>query len=271
MTLERAVIGRLPYVAMGGGAPMLFVGGLYPRAGVEAFSDWSMTSSSLLRPFAEHRRVLYVNRRTGLPRGMSMAEMAAEHADAIRALGGGPVDVAGVSTGGSIAQQLAADHPDVVDRLVLVSTACRLAPHARAVQRRVAARIRRGARRQALAVMMAEPVPPGPGQVAAAALAWLAGPRLVARGDDLADLAATIEAEDGFDLATCRGPIRARTLILAGGADRFYGPELFAETARLIPGSRLRVFERRGHITVTRHPDWPGEIERFLMDGDGPA
>jgi pimeloyl-ACP methyl ester carboxylesterase len=77
-------------------------------------------------------------------------------------------------------------------------------------------------------------------------------------------MATTIEAEDAFDLAACQSPIRAPTLILAGGADRFYSPELFAETARLIPDSRFRVFEGRGHITVTTHPEWAGEIERFL-------
>ena len=200
-----------------------------------------------------------------------MAELAQEHADAIRSLAEGPIDVAGISTGGSIAQQLAADHPDVVDRLVLLCTACRLGPEGRALQRRVAARIRAGAPRKALAVMAAGLVPPGRGQAAAGAVAWLAGPRLLARGDDLADMATTIEAEDAFDLATCRGPIRAPTLILAGSEDHFYSPDLFAETARLIPGSRLRVFEGRGHITVTGHPDWAREIERFLAEGDRPA
>jgi hypothetical protein len=39
----------------------------------------------------------------------------------------------------------------------------------------------------------------------------------------------------------------------------------------LIPGSRLRVFERRGHIAVSRHPEWSGEIERFIAAGDRPA
>ena len=89
---------------------------------------------------------------------MTMAEIAAEHADAIRALGG-RVDVMGTSTGGSIAQQLAADHPDVVGRLFLLSTACRLGPEGKVLQRRVAARIRAGARRQATAVMVREFAP----------------------------------------------------------------------------------------------------------------
>jgi pimeloyl-ACP methyl ester carboxylesterase len=81
-------------------------------------------------------------------------------------------------------------------------------------------------------------------------------------------MATRIEAEDAFDLATCGSPIRAPTLILAGSADRFYSPELFAETARLIPTSRLRVFERPGHITAAIHPEWSGEIARFIAESD---
>jgi pimeloyl-ACP methyl ester carboxylesterase len=263
MGTERGTIGRLPYLGLGSGPPLLFLGGLSTETGVDAAGTERM-NASLLRPFAKRRRVMFTNRRSGLPRGMSMAELAAEHAEAIRSALGAPVDVAGISTGGSIAQQLAADHPDIVNRLVLLSTACRLGPQGRILQRRVAARVRRGAQRQALAVMAAGVVPPRRGQLPAAVLAWLAGPRLLTGEDELADMATTIEAEDAFDLATCRSPIRASTLILAGGADRFYGPELFAETARLIPDSRLRVFERRGHITVTMHPEWAREIEHFL-------
>jgi pimeloyl-ACP methyl ester carboxylesterase len=267
MTVERGVSGPLPYVAVGSGAPLLFIAGLAPVAGVEwGTSERAMKRSTLLRPFAECRRVIYTNRRKRLPAGMTMADLAEEHAGAIRALRAGPVDVAGISTGGSIAQQLAADHPDVVDRLVLLSAACRLSPRGRALQRRVAARVRHGARRQALAVMTTGIVPPRRGQLAAAALARLAPSRLLPGADDLADMATTIEAEDAFDLADCRRSILAPTLILAGDADHWYSPELFAETASLIPRSRLRVFQGRGHITVYRHPEWAGEVKRFLTD-----
>jgi pimeloyl-ACP methyl ester carboxylesterase len=263
MKMERGVIGRLPFLASGSGPPLLFAAGLGWTTGVDAAGTES-TARALVKPFASRRRVIYVNRRQGLPRGMSMADLAAEHADAIRSLGAGPVDVAGVSTGGSIAQQLAADHPDVVGRLVLLSTACRLGPEGRALQRRVAARVRGGARRQALALTITGIVPPRRGQLAAAALVWLAAPLLPYGADGLADMATTIEAEDAFDLAACRDPIRAPALILAGSEDHWYGRELFAETARLIPDSRLRVFEGRGHVTAARHPDWNAEIERFI-------
>jgi pimeloyl-ACP methyl ester carboxylesterase len=264
MRMERGVIGRLPFLATGAGPLMLFLGGLSLEAGVDAAgTEWM--AAAMVAPFAKHRRVLFVNRRRGLSRGTTMAEIAVEHADAIRGLNSGrPVAVAGISTGGSIAQQLAADHPDVVERLVLLSTACRLGPGGKVLQRRVAARIRRGAHRRALAVMMSGLVPPGRGQIPIAVLAALLGPRVLAPGDDLSDMATTIEAEDTFDLAACARAIRAPTLILAGADDRFYSRALFEETSALIPGSRLRVFEGRGHVTAAWDPRWSAEIERFL-------
>ena len=119
--MERGTLGRIPYLAMGSGPPMVFVGGLSFSGGVDAAGTEKM-AASMVKPFATERRVLFVNRRRDLPRGMTMAEMAAEHAEAIRALAAGPVDVVGVSTGGSIAQQLAADHPEAVRRLVLIGS-----------------------------------------------------------------------------------------------------------------------------------------------------
>ena len=177
---------------------------------------------------------------------------------------GEPVDVLGLSTGGSIAQQLAADHPDVVRRLVLISTGCRLGPVARLAQRRVAARIRAGAGRQALAVMAAELVPRWRGRYIAAVVASGLGPRWFP-ADDLCDMATTIEAEDGFDLADCP-TIASPTLLIAGGRDRFYDLAILEETAALIPGCRLSLYPRRGHITVTSSPRTIAEALGFLSE-----
>src|ERR1700761_1209176 len=65
----------------------------------------------------------------------------------------------------------------VVDRrLVLASTGCRLEGTTKELQRRVAARIRAGAPRRAMAVMAADLVPPWRGRPVAAVAALLAGP-----------------------------------------------------------------------------------------------
>jgi pimeloyl-ACP methyl ester carboxylesterase len=262
MDILRGTIGVLPYAAFGTGAPVVALAGLSPVSGVEG-DGIVRASVGMFASLADRRRLVALNRRPGLPRGMTMAQLAAEHADALRAGFAGPVDVIGTSTGGSIAQQLAADHPDVVRRLVLVSTACRLGPDARELQMRVAVRVRAGASRQALALMAHDLVPPGRGQLPAAVVGWLLGPRLVDDPAGLDDMATTIEAEDGFDLARCP-PIAAPTLILAGADDRFYSAALFAETADLIARSTLRLIPGRGHITVMRDPRFQAELGAFL-------
>lgn len=262
MDIERGTIGRLPFAALGAGAPVVVLAGLAPVTGFEGDAMVRATAGPLLA-LADRRRVVLLNRRPDLPRGMTMAELASDHAEAIASLGG-PVDVIGTSTGGSIAQQLAADHPGAVRRLVLLSTACRLGPEAKRMQRAVAARVRAGATRQALAVLAAALVPPRRGRIAAGALAWLAGPRLIDDAQGLRDMATTIEAEDDFDLAACRTPIQAPTAIVAGADDRFYSPALFEETARLIPGSELHLLAGRGHITVLRDPRALAAVDALL-------
>ena len=269
MDATEAALGPFPCLVAGRGPALVYLAGLSPDVGVH---NRAMRGPRLrlVAPFRDRRRVFYVNRRAGLPRGLTMAALAAEHAEAIRESFTPPVDVLGLSTGGSIAQQLAADHPDVVHRLVLVSSACRLGGDARLLQRRVAARIRGGAYRQALALLTSDQVPPGRGQLAAGGLAWLLGPRPFASAAELRDMATTIEAEDGFDLARCRRPVKGPTLIVAGADDRFYSRALFEETAKLIPDSSLMLLPGRGHVTVLLDRAYAPSVSGFLDDAGAP-
>jgi pimeloyl-ACP methyl ester carboxylesterase len=260
--LQRLELGPLPALAGGDGdLPLLYLGGLLPTAGVDAPLARRSAEFSV-RPLADTRRVIYVNRRSGLPQGTTIAELADEHSQAISALGAGPVDVVGVSTGGSIAQQLAADHPEAVQRLVLIATGCRLNAKTRNLQSRIAADIRAGNPRRALASAALGVFLPG-GQPLARLVAPLMTP-VAKRVGDLSDLATTIEAEDDFDLARCDGTITAPTLIVAGTRDRFYPQELLEETQRLIAGSVLHRVARRGHLTVMSNSHATAVVQGFL-------
>lgn len=264
MDFRESSLRTLPCLVAGAGPPLVVLAGLTPEAGVSA--GWlRRMHESAMRPWARDRKVFYVNRRPGLPRGMTMAALAAEHAQALREAFDEPVDLLGASTGGSIAQQVAAEHPDVVRRLALVSTGCRLGRYAKLVQRQIAARVRAGATRQAAAVMAGALAPP-PLRLPAALMGWSLSPRLFSESG-LQDMATTIEAEDEFDLA--RLPtVRAPSLLVAGGRDRFYEQECFEETAGLIPGCVLEVHPERGHITVLSDPRAVAQIRGFLNHGN---
>jgi pimeloyl-ACP methyl ester carboxylesterase len=261
VALEARTLGPLTVLAEGQGDPLMYLGGLLPVAGVDSRLVIRAAEYSL-RPFGA-RLSLYTNRRSGMRPGTTMAEIAAEHAEAIAALDAGPVDVIGASTGGSIAQELAVNHPDVVRRLVLVSTGCRLLPNVRRVQRRVAADVRRGRPSRALASLALGLVAPRTQPLARVLAPFLS--RAVRGLGDLSDLAATIEAEDGFDLARTKSRITAPTLIVGGERDRFYPPVLLEETRRLIPRSRLVIIPKRGHLTTTADARTIAAIRDFLF------
>ena len=268
MNVREGSIGDLPCLVAGSGPPLVVLAGLVPQAGVgpgPLRADHERTA----KLFAHGREVFYVNRRPGMRVGTTMADVASEHAAAIRETFGGPVDLLGMSTGGSIAQQIAAQHPDVVSSLVLVSTGRRLGPLAKQVQRRIAARVRAGAMREAVAVFAADLMPPGALELPAALAGWLAGPRMFADAD-LRDMAAMAEAEDAFDLEGLP-EISARTLLVGGGRDRYYGPALFDQTVALIPGCRTEIRPGLGHITVLWHPRVLARIRVFLEAEPAPG
>ncbi len=245
----------------------MVLSGLSPVAG---FGSGLLRSGhvSAAGGWARGRRVFYINSRPGLRRGSTMSELVSELADALRSEFGEPVDVLGTSTGGSFAQQLAAEHPEVVRRLVLVSTGCRLSPVASRLQRGLAARVRGGAFRQAIALLAADVVFPGPLELPAALAGWLLAPLLSSEG--LGDMATLIEAEDRFDLAELPA-ITAPTFLLAGGRDRYYGSELLAETAELIPNCKVEIHPRLGHVTVTMSPKAIAHVFGFLAEARWPA
>ncbi len=240
-------LGRgLPCLSFGEGPPLVVFPGLGMTnanpTGIQRFGEMRLLAP-LARAFTVHR----VSRRVGLNPGTTMGDLADDYAGALEDGFGGPADVLGISTGGSIALQLAVDRPGLVGRLVVAGAAYRLSEHGRAFQRRVAELSAAGDRRE-LSRMQAPDVTDSPfGRRIAGWLLWLAGPLLIRRGWDPSDMIATIEAEDAFDVGERLGEIVAPTLVIGGGRDRFYPAGLFRETAQRIPNARLVLYEDRAH------------------------
>jgi pimeloyl-ACP methyl ester carboxylesterase len=238
-----ALQGGLPFLSFGSGPPLVLLGGL--EAGTTIPVGMAQRMEALRFRQLTGRFTVYSVRRPPLADGCTMADIADTHARALRAQFGGPVPVEGISTGGSIALQLAVDHPDVVGRLVLLASACRLSDQGRGRQRRHARLTASGDHRRA----WAEDAPALTASrfllpVLTAAF-WTFGPLLAPK--DPTDLLRTIEAEDAFDVTDRLGEVRAPTLVIGGTRDVYYSTELFRTTAERVTNGRLVLLDGAGH------------------------
>lgn len=210
-------------------------------------------SRLILRPykFLEKEYTMYsVLRKPGLPRGYTMKNMADDYAAMIRQEFGGAVDLLGVSTGGSIAQHFAADHPDLVRKLVIHSSAYTLSDQSKRFQLQIAQLSSQRQWRKAYAAMLDFMLPRrGLMKYLAQPVIWLGSilATVLNAPDNGSDLVVTVEAEDKHNFRERLAEIKAPTLVIAGNRDPFYTESLFCETAAGIPNSRLVLYEGVGH------------------------
>jgi len=193
--------------------------------------------------------VYVVLRRPGLPLGYTLKDMADDYAAMIREEFGGPIDVIGVSTGGSIVQHLAADHPDLVRRLVIHSSAYTLSDEAKQLQMDTARLAQQRKWRQAYTTLLGPVMAHANGiRHFARPATWLISALMsLSPPKDASDLVVTVEAEDKFNFRDRLAEITAPTLVIAGDEDPFYTPALFLETAEGIPNARLILYSGMGH------------------------
>ena len=176
-----------------------------------------------------------------------MSDIAADYASAIEHDLGEPALLHGTSFGGSVALQLAIDHPELVRRLVVAASACRLPSHVQQAQAEAVRLAQNGDGRQAMALYMASLVP-RPMSLAARGLGWLLGGGFAP--DRRSDMLITLAAECSFDAEPELSSVQAATLVLGGTNDRFYTEELFRRTAAGIPDGRAVILPGKAHNYV---------------------
>ena len=190
--------------------------------------------------------VMAIGRRPDLPPGSTPSDVAADYAAVIRALWGDrPVPVMGISTGGTYASWLAIDHAELVERLVLAFTAHRVPADVLALQRTAIDHVLAGRWRSGYAVLGPWFVPKHP-RLASAAL-WLLGPHLGGRARDLRALRIDAHADEIHDASDRLADITCPTLVLSGGQDRAYPPDLVRELVAGLPEVRHIDYPEAGH------------------------
>jgi pimeloyl-ACP methyl ester carboxylesterase len=203
--------------------------------------------------------VYLLRRRPVLPPGYSIKDMADDYAVMIEKDIKKPVDIMGVSTGGTIAQWFAAEHPGLVRRLVLASTGYRLNDKGKALQLRVAGLAREGKCRAASAAL-AEGLGGGFFLPVAKTFMWLFAGVLIP-GNKTSDGVIEIEAEDAFNFKSRLKEITCPTLVIGGDNDYFYGP--IEDTAAGISSAKLVLYKGVGHGAIMKS-EFSRDVLAFL-------
>ena len=113
------------YISFGkGNKTLIMIQGLNTR-GVKGAS---IPLAYMYRAFAKEYKVYLFERRPDIKTDITIRDMAADVAACMDRLGIKSADVLGVSQGGMIAQYLAIDRPDLVNKLVLAVTTARTNP-----------------------------------------------------------------------------------------------------------------------------------------------
>ncbi len=198
---------------------------------------------------AKHYTIYMMSRKSGLPEGYSTLNMAEDFATVIKAeFDGAPVDVMGESYGGLIAQQLAANHPELVRRLVIAMSAYRFSVEGAQLDMRFAELVNQGKTRAAfrsLAPMM------NGGKLKRGFMAFfmsLMGPSMFGKPETPEDLLVEGKAEIMHNCKNQLPQISAPTLVVAGDRDYFCPVDLLRETAAGIPNAKLVIYEGKGHM-----------------------
>ena len=113
---------QLDYITFGNGAkPLVMIQGLNTRG----IKGAALTLAYMYRIFAKDYKVYLFDRRPIVQEGITVRDMASDIAMAMDILRITNADIFGVSQGGMIAQYLAIDRPDLVNKLVLAVTLSR--------------------------------------------------------------------------------------------------------------------------------------------------
>lgn len=192
-------------------------------------------------------------------------DLADDVAAVIDAIADGPVDVVGLSMGGSTAILLAQRRPELVARLVLADTTACYGPE----------RVARWTERAETAGGV-----PRDKQLAFQIDRWFSPSFVTARPDEVrrvSDIflgtdsrahAAACHAFAGLDAEAGLADIKAPTLVLVGAEDYATPPTMAEVLASAIPDARLEVLPDTRHLSLVERPDlWP-RVAAHLDDRD---
>ena len=211
--------------------------------------------------------IYLLDRRCDMPKPYPITEMARDTAEAIRGLGLRKVSIFGASQGGGIAMAVAAEHPELVDKLVLGSTSASASAQSDRCFEEWAAL---AGERDALGLYLSFGRAAYPEGVFEQSKELLAEASQSVTDSDLSRFIIMAEASKGFEYLQELERITCPVLVIGDRSDRVFGSRPSEEiAAKLVnsPKVLLHLYDGFGHAAYDTAPDYKERILSFLLDG----
>ena len=231
--------------------------------GLRTMKGLAIPMALLYGRFAKDYTVYLFSRKNHMPEKYSTRKMARDQKEAMDMLGIKNADIIGVSQGGMIAQHLAIDYPEVVNKLVLVVTAARKNQYTQAALSGWIEMAKRGDYRRLMVDSMKkmytkEYLKKNPW---ALKLAGKVGkPKSFDRFITMAYACIYHDTYEKLD------KIQAETLVIGGEKDRTLGGKASLELAERIPNAKLKIYPQYGHALYEEAKDFNQVVLEFLQD-----
>ncbi|MDR1002635.1 MAG: alpha/beta hydrolase [Oscillospiraceae bacterium] len=213
------------------------------------------------RIYAKDYKVYVFSRKNDISEGYSTRDMARDQAAAMAALGIKKACVLGVSQGGMIAQHLAADYPELVEKLVLAVTLSRQNDMVREV---IGGWIAMAERADYKSIMI---------DISERSYSekYLSRYRLlypllgrIGKPDDFSRFIIQANSCISHDSYEELSKIVCPTLVIGGDCDKIVGPEPSRELAGAIKNCKLIMYEGLGHAAYEEGKDFNQRVLQFL-------
>lgn len=252
--------GDTDYVRFGSGERVLI---MLPGLGdgLRTVKGTALPMALMYRKLAKDFTIYMFSRKNDLPEGHTTRDMAYDLAEAMEALGIEKASVLGVSMGGMIAQHLAIDHPEKIEKLILVVTAPRPNPLLTESVGEWLAQAKQGDH----TALMESNVRRIYSESYYRKNKWLipimgklTKPRSYCRFFVQAQACLTHDAWEDLP------KISAPTFVIGGEQDRCLGGDASRELAAQIPNAKLHMYPQWGHGLYEEAKDFIGLVLSFL-------
>lgn len=259
ITLGKTV---MDYISFGHGTEkLIIIPGL--GDGLQTVKGLAVSFAMMYRIFAKEYKVYVFSRKRVLEPGYSTKDMAEELKLAMDELQIGKAHVLGVSQGGMIAQHLAIDYPERVDKLVLAVTASQVNDDISSAISTWADLAKRDAFREFMVDNIRKMYTEEYLQKNKWVL-WTAGvygkPKSYDRFLIMAE--ACVKHDCFHDLKKITAP----TLVIGGEKDLVVGPRASRDIAEQVEGCRLKMYSQYGHALYEEAKDFNEVVLGFLRE-----